>query len=88
MSKKLLVEEKRYLLNNLDELRRKYPPGQYLVIKGSKVHKSFRTQEDAVDFGIEQFGRGPFLVRSVDDPDPEPLVIPSLLAGIPLTMKP
>lgn len=80
----LLAEEKKYLLANIDALRKRYPD-RYLVIKGSKVHGNFVSPDEAVDFGIARFGKGPFLVRSVSEPHGAVLSIPSLMAGIPLT---
>ncbi|MYA34800.1 MAG: hypothetical protein F4Y33_14280 [Gemmatimonadales bacterium] len=80
----LLAEEKRYLFANIVALRETYPD-RFLVIKGSKVHGDFANCDEAVDFGIASFGKGPFLVRSVSEPRGAVLSIPSLMAGIPLT---
>lgn len=79
----LLTTERAYLKNNLDSLARQYP-GRYLLIKGEEVYGAFETHDLGVDAGIKLFGRGPFLVRSVSDPEPDPLVIPALVVGVPL----
>ena len=82
----LLAVEIGFLLDNIDALRAKYP-NCYLLIKGKRVHGAFEAYDEAVDAGIERFKRGPFLVRSVDDPDPDPLVLPNFSAGVPLTVR-
>lgn len=82
----LLAEEKEYLLDNIDKLRARYPD-RFLVIRGRQVHANFATHDEAVDFGIAKFGKGPFLVRSVSEPHGTVLKIPSLMAGIPLTVE-
>ena len=79
----LLATERAYLRNNLESLAAEYP-GRYLLIKGKQVYGAYEEHDQAVDVGIKLFGRGPFLVRSVTDPEPEPLVIPALVVGVPL----
>ena len=79
-----LAVEKRYLKEHIEELAREYP-GRYLLIKGEAVHGGFETHDAAVDAGVEKFGRGPFLVRSVLRPDDaETVNIPALAVGVPL----
>lgn len=79
-----LAREKAYLRENLRELSEKYP-GKYLVIKGEAVHGNFETFREGVREGARMFGAGPFLVRSVLQPDdPAPPDIPALSLGIPL----
>ena len=79
-----LAVEKRYLKEHIDELTRDHP-GKYLLVKGEAVHGGFETHDAAVDAGVEQFGRGPFLVRSVLHPDDaESVNIPALAVGVPL----
>lgn len=78
----LLSTERAFLKNNLDALAADYP-GRYLLIKGESVVGAFETHDSGVDAGIKLFGRGPFLVRSVADPDPEPLTIPAMVVGVP-----
>ena len=62
----LLAEEQKYLLANIDALRTRYPD-RYLVIKGSKVHGNFANHDEAVDFGIARFGKGPSIRRRGDE---------------------
>ena len=77
-----LATEKTYLRKNLDELASAHP-GKFLLIKGDQVHGAFETYEQGVVEGAKRFGAGPFLVRSVLQPDdPEPLNIPTLTTGI------
>lgn len=79
-----LAVEKQYLKEHIEELARGYP-GKYLLIKGAAVHGGFETHDAAVDAGVERFGRGPFLVRSVLHPDDaETVNIPALAVGVPL----
>ena len=79
-----LAVEKQYLKEHIEELAREYP-GKYLLIKGEAVHGGFETHDAAVDAGVERFGRGPFLVRSVLHPDDaETVNIPALAVGVPL----
>lgn len=79
----LLTTERTFLKKNIEALAREYP-GRYLLIKGENVHGAFETYELAVEAGIKLFGRGPFLARSVTDPDPAPVTIPVLAIGAPL----
>lgn len=79
----LLATERAFLKNNIEALAQEYP-GRYLLIKGETVHGAFETYELAVEAGIKLFGRGPFLARSVTDPEPEPVTIPVLAVGVPL----
>ena len=58
--------------------------GKFLLIKGEAVHGVYDTYDSAVDAGIQLFGRGPFWVCSVDQPEPDPLVVPVLALGVPL----
>ena len=83
----LLAKERAFLKGNVEGLAAKYP-GRYLLIKGERVYGAYETHDQGVDAGIRCFGRGPFLVRSVADPDPEPLTIPALALGLPLTANP
>ena len=77
-----LATEKTYLREHLDELASAHP-GKFLLIKGDQVHGAFETYKQGVIEGARQFGAGPFLVRSVLQPnDPEPLNIPTLTTGI------
>ena len=78
----LLATERAYLKDNVEELAAKYP-GRHLLIKGERVYGAFETHDQGVEAGISTFGRGPFLVRSVNEPDPEPYVIPRLVIGVP-----
>ena len=78
----LLSKEPAFFKNNLQDLADEYP-GRYLLIKGEDVVGAFETHDLGVDAGIKLFGRGPFLVRSVTEPDPEPLTIPAMEVGVP-----
>ena len=82
----LLATERAYLKKNLETLAELYP-GQYLLIKGEEVYGAFETHDSGVDVGIKLFGRGPFLVRSVANPEPEPMTIPALAVGVPLVTR-
>lgn len=79
----LLATENAYLKVNRETLASQYP-GKYVLIMGEEVHGAFETHDLGVDAGIRLFGRGPFLVRSVLDPEPDTLVIPALAVGVPL----
>ena len=84
----LLEKEKAYLRANLEQLS-KANPGKYLLIKGETVVGAFETYEQGVSAGVQQFGAGPFLVRSVlhaDDADAPS--IPALEVGVPLVAHP
>ena len=83
-----LAEEKVYLRANQPELAEKYP-GKYLLIKGNVIHVAFETYEQGVTDGAKLFGAGPFLVRSVLQPDDlEAPSIPALSVGVPLVADP
>ncbi len=83
-----LAEEKVYLRANQPELAEKYP-GKYLLIKGNVIHGAFETYEQGVTDGAKLFGAGPFLVRSVLQPDDlEAPSIPALSVGVPLVADP
>ena len=78
-----LAKEKAFLQQNQAALAIQHP-GKYLLIKGEKVYGAFETYEQGVSAGVQQFGVGPFLVRSVLEPqDPEAPSIPALSVGVP-----
>lgn len=83
----LLAAERAFLKRNIADLAERYP-GRYLLIKGEEVHGAFETYDAGIDAGVRAFGSGPFLVRSVADPEPETLMIPTLTVGVPLVSKP
>ena len=83
----LLGKERAFLKNNLHRLADAYP-GRYLLIKGESVVGAFETHDLGVDAGIKLFGRGPFLVKSVTEPDPEPITIPAIVVGVPFVADP
>ena len=79
--------EKTYLKKHQSELAEAYP-GRYLVIQGEKVYGAFETYDQGVNEGVKMLGAGPFLVRSVLQPeDPPPLSIPTLALGMPLSVN-
>ena len=81
-----LAQEKSYLKSHQEELAKEYP-GKYLIIKGDEVHGAFETYDQGVGEGVSLFGSGPFLVRSVLQPeDPEAPKIPALAVGVPLVV--
>ena len=83
MSTDVLATEKAYLKEHQEELAEKYRDRQYLVIRGETVLGAYETYDQGVDEAVENFGKGPFLVRSVYHPeDPEPISIPALSLGI------
>ena len=84
----LLAKEKAYLKENQASLAEKYP-GKFLLIKEETVHGAFETYEQGVFAGTEMLGAGPFLVRSVLQPDDlKAPSIPALSVGIPLVANP
>ena len=83
-----LAKEKAYLRSNQAELAAKYP-GKYLLIKGASVRGAFETYEQGITEGTKLLGRGPFLVRSVLQPDDaEAPSIPALSVGVPFVAHP
>lgn len=79
----LLAVEKAFWEERREDLAREHP-GKFLLIKGAKVHGVFDSHDAGVTAGVAKFGRGPFWVCNVDNPDPDTLVIPALAAGVPL----
>ena len=60
-----------------------------MLIKGNVIHGAFETYEQGVTDGAKLFGAGPFLVRSVLQPDDlEAPSIPALSVGVPLVADP
>jgi hypothetical protein len=53
----------------LEELR-KHHSGKFVVIHGEDVIGSFDTFENAATEAVLKFGRGPYLIRQVDAPEP------------------
>ncbi len=85
---KLLATEKQFLRVHQKELAEQHP-GQFLLIKGEKVHGAFQTYEEGVSAAARLFGAGPCLVRSVLQPeDSPPLYVPALALGIPMSIRP
>ena len=83
-----LHKEKEYLKSHQAELAGQHP-GKYLLIKGETVHGAFETYDQGVNEGAKLFGVGPFLVRSVLQPeDGETPSIPALSVGVPLVVHP
>ncbi len=81
----ILVAERAYLKENQERLRRQYP-GQYLLIKGARVHGAYDTREAGVVAGVQRFPDArEFLVRSVDQPEDPVVSNPALSLGIPLS---
>ena len=80
-----LGTEKEYLKANRDQFMQEYP-GKYLLIKDEEVFGAFETYEEGVKEGARRFGVGPFLVRSVLQPeDAEAPSIPALSIGVPFS---
>ncbi len=78
-----LAKEKAFLQQNQAALAEQHP-GKYLLIKGERVYGAFETYDQGVSAGVREFGAGPFLVRSVLQPeDPEAPSIPALSVGVP-----
>lgn len=79
----MLAREKAYLRDHQGELAAKYP-GKYLVIQGETIYGAYETYDQGVVEGVTLLGAGPFLVRSVLQPDDETVNIPALSVGVPL----
>lgn len=83
-----LATEKAFLQENQEPLSAQHP-GKYLLIKGAEVHGAYETYDQGVIAGVQKFGAGPFLVRSVLKPhDSEAPKIPALAIGVPLSAHP
>ena len=83
-----LAKEKAFLKENQKELAAQHP-GKYLLIKDAEVHGAYETFDQGVAAGVERFGAGPFLVRSVQEPqDSEAPSNPALSIGVPLVANP
>ena len=81
-----LQQEKDYLKSHQEKLAKLYP-GKYLLIKGETVHGAFETYDQGITEGAKLFGAGPFLVRSVLQPNDEDAPsIPALSVGVPLVI--
>ena len=77
----ILQTEKDYLRANQAELAEKYP-GKYLLLEKEVILGAYDSYNDAVDAAVS-LGAGPYLVRSVHQPeDDDPLVIPVLALGL------
>ena len=83
-----LATEKAFLLENQKALSARHP-GKYLLIEGAEVHGAYETYDQGVIAGVQKFGAGPFLVRSVLQPhDSEAPKIPALSIGVSLSAHP
>ena len=83
-----LATEKAFLRENQQALSARHS-GKYLLLKGAEVHGAYETYDQGVTAGVEEFGAGPFLVRSVQWPqDSESPRIPALSIGLPLVADP
>ena len=81
-----LAKEKAFLKEHQAELGVEHP-GKYLLIKNESVQGAFETYEEGVNAGVLLFGAGPFLVRSILQPDDlEAPSIPALSIGVPLSL--
>ncbi len=79
----VLAKEKAYLREHQAELAEQYP-GRYLVIQGETLYGAYETYDQGVLEGVACLGAGPFLVRSVLQPEDEAINIPALAVGVPL----
>ena len=77
-----LKKEKEFLKSHQQELVEKYP-GMFAVIKGEHLFGCFETYDDALEAASEEYGAGPFLVRSVHETeDADTLIVPVLAFGL------
>lgn len=82
----LLAAERAFWAEHREALTQEHP-GKFLLIKGSGIHGVFDSHDDGVDAGIDLFGRGPFWVCDIANPEPDTLVIPALAVGVPLVAR-
>jgi hypothetical protein len=82
----VLAREKAYLRDHQAELAEKFP-GKYLVIQGETIYGAYETYDQGVNEGVALLGVGPFLVRSVLQPDDEVVNVPALSVGVPLVVN-
>ena len=61
------------------ELEEKYF-NRWIIIRGTKVSGPFEDSAECVQFAIEHFGRGPYLIRQVGAP---PLHLPASAILVP-----
>ena len=73
----VLRTERNYIKANREALAARYP-GKYLVIKGEEVLGAYDSHGEGVDAGINMLDGGPFLVRSVDEPDDPKVFVPTV----------
>lgn len=80
MAEAVLAVENRFLDANMDEFAKQHE-SKFLLVKGAKLIAVYETENAAVDAGVEQFGRGPFLVRKAGEQVPV-YHAPALALGI------
>lgn len=66
MVKEILKKELEYFENHREELLGK-AKGEYALIHDGKLIDTFRSKEDAIKRGYEDFGNAPFLVKLITD---------------------
>ena len=47
---------------------------KWIIVRNSKVAGAFDSSEECIQFAVENFGRGPYLVRQVGEP---PVTLPA-----------
>lgn len=66
----MLCEERAYYDEQLPSLLSRFP-GRFVLIRGRELVGAYDTQEEALREGARRFGLTPFLVRCVEQSQPE-----------------
>lgn len=68
MKNNILEEELKYFNNSKSELLGK-AKGEFALIHGKKLINTFKSRDDAIKRGYEEFGNIPFLVKLITEMD-------------------
>lgn len=56
--------------------------GRIALVKGEQLVGTYATMEDALSEGARRFGLDSFLVRPIEEAEPEPVEVPAYALGI------
>lgn len=68
-----VLEKEIIAYNAMKETLEKEHMGEWVIFYAGKLKGTYPTFEDAADYAIKEFGRGPYLIRQVGE---RPVVLP------------
>lgn len=67
MDKNIFEIELKTLEENIEKLKKEYPFGGFVVVKGTNILGVWESRSDALKEGIKAFGNTTFLVKNINE---------------------